>query len=52
MEFLLAAGVLVLLATVALPAGWRWWATGGRFETTDDAYITGDLRTLGARVPG
>ena len=50
-EFLLAATVLVLLASVALPVGWRWWVDGGR-ETTDDAYVTGDLRTLGAKVPG
>ena len=42
----------MLLATVALPVGWRWWADGGRFETTDDAYVEGDLRILGAKVPG
>ena len=52
LEYFLAAAVLVLLATVALPVGWRWWADGGRFETTDDAYAEGDLRVLGAKVPG
>jgi membrane fusion protein, multidrug efflux system len=51
-EFLLAAAVLALLATVALPVGWRWWADGGRFEATDDAYVEGDVRILGAKVPG
>jgi len=51
-ELLLAAAVVVLLATVAVPVGWRWWADGSRFEPTDDAYVTGDLRTLGAKVPG
>jgi membrane fusion protein (multidrug efflux system) len=52
LELLLAAAVIVLLASVALPVGWSWWVDGGRLETTDDAYVTGDLRTLGAKVPG
>ena len=51
-EVLLTAALLVLLLTVGFPLGWGWWVTDRRVQSTDDAYVQGDLRTLGAKVPG
>jgi membrane fusion protein (multidrug efflux system) len=32
--------------------GWYWWATGRFIESTDDAYIGGEVTTLSSRVAG
>ncbi|HEX3992524.1 MAG TPA: HlyD family secretion protein [Acetobacteraceae bacterium] len=45
---LLLAGGLV--AVVALQ--FDWWVGSGRWQTTDDAYLTADLTPLAAKVPG
>lgn len=51
-EVLLAAAIIALIATVGVPLGWDWWRIDRRFQTTNDAYVQGDLRTLAAKVPG
>ncbi|WP_173977238.1 HlyD family secretion protein [Magnetospirillum sp. LM-5] len=44
--------VLALLVLVSAFFGWRWW-TDLRFEqTTDDAYVEGDITHLSAKVAG
>jgi membrane fusion protein (multidrug efflux system) len=45
---LLLAGCLV--AVVALQ--FDWWVGAGRWQTTNDAYLTADLTPLAAKVPG
>jgi len=32
--------------------GWYWWTTGRFIESTDDAYIGGEVTTLSSRVAG
>ena len=51
-EVLLVAAIVALLATVGAPLGWDWWRVDRRVQTTDDAYVQGDLRMLAAKVPG
>ncbi len=44
--------VLVILVVALAVFGWRWW-TDYRFEqTTDDAYVEGDITHLSAKVAG
>jgi membrane fusion protein (multidrug efflux system) len=43
--------VLGVLAGVTA-YGAHWWQTGRYLETTDDAYVGGDLTALSAKVPG
>jgi membrane fusion protein, multidrug efflux system len=47
---------LALGGALALSAigwyGWHWWQVGRFVETTDDAYVGGNVTTLSARVPG
>jgi membrane fusion protein, multidrug efflux system len=47
---------LVLLGFVAalgaLWYGWRWWEVGRFIETTDDAYVGGNVTTLSPHVAG
>jgi membrane fusion protein (multidrug efflux system) len=45
---LLLAGGLVAVVTTQ----WDWWVGSGRWQTTDDAYLTADLTPLAAKVPG
>ena len=46
----LGAAVLVLAAAAVIG---RWWFAEARYiETTDNAYIQGDIATLGARIDG
>lgn len=51
-EVSLAAALVVLLATVGFSPGWSWREADRRVQSTDNAYVQGDLRTLGAKVPG
>jgi membrane fusion protein, multidrug efflux system len=42
-----------LLAAVAIAVTASWWFTEGRYiETTDNAYIQGDIAVLGPRIEG
>ena len=50
---------LAILSTIALAAlatagvyGWDWWMRGRFFETTDDAYVQGDITVIAPRIEG
>lgn len=48
------ATALVALTVAALSAGWGWqWFTKGRFEeTTDNAYVRGDITSIAPKLAG
>lgn len=46
----LAAGLLLLAAVVAYGA--YWWTVGRHLQSTDDAYVGGDITVMSAKVPG
>jgi membrane fusion protein (multidrug efflux system) len=49
-------GLKLAAALLILATGWlagRWWLIEGRFvESTDNAYVQGDIATLSARIDG
>jgi membrane fusion protein, multidrug efflux system len=45
------AGVLVI-AGAAVWYGWSWWTVGRFIESTDDAYVGGDVTTIASKVSG
>ncbi|QHE92474.1 HlyD family efflux transporter periplasmic adaptor subunit [Pandoraea fibrosis] len=45
-------GALVAVALAALGYGTYWWTTARYLESTDDAYVGGDVTVLGPKVPG
>lgn len=49
---LLLYGVLLLLVGVSAPYGWRLWEYYHTHESTDDAYVVGDIVPISARVTG
>ena len=49
---LLFAGLAVLLGLAASLYGTRWWTEGRFIETTDDAYVGGNVTTLSPQVAG
>jgi membrane fusion protein, multidrug efflux system len=49
-RLLLAAGMALI--GIAAWAGWYWWTTGRFIESTDDAYVGGEVTTLSSRVVG
>jgi membrane fusion protein (multidrug efflux system) len=44
------AGVVVAIAAIAY--GHRWWTVGRFIETTDDAYVGGDVTVIAPKVAG
>ncbi|MBK1665492.1 secretion protein HlyD [Rhodospirillum rubrum] len=49
----LLLGVLVVGAVVAAGVfGWRWWTEGRFLETTDNAYIQGDITSIAPKISG
>src|SRR5258708_2058767 len=46
----LAAGVL--LAAAAAWYGWSWWTVGRFIETTDDAFVGGEITVIAPKVAG
>jgi membrane fusion protein (multidrug efflux system) len=44
--------LLGIFGVVLVAAGFFWWQYASSFEGTDDAYITGHVHQLGARVAG
>ncbi len=42
----------VLLALAAAGVGWRWWTRWRFFETTDDAYVGGNVTAIAPHVAG
>jgi membrane fusion protein (multidrug efflux system) len=49
-HLLIALGLLVTVAAAGY--GRHWWTTGRFVETTDDAYVGGDVTALSPHVPG
>ena len=47
---LLAGAVLLALAAGVL--GWRWWTNWRFFETTDDAYVGGNVTAIAPHIAG
>ncbi|AKM32229.1 hemolysin D [Pandoraea faecigallinarum] len=45
-------GAFVVAAIAALGYGAYWWTTARYLETTDDAYVGGDVTVLGPKVSG
>jgi membrane fusion protein (multidrug efflux system) len=45
-------GVLLLLIGLGAPYGWRLWEYYHTHESTDDAYVVGDIVPISARVTG
>jgi len=45
---------LVFAAILAAAAhyGWRWWTVGQYRESTDNAYIRGEITPISAKIPG
>src|ERR1700722_6134842 len=54
--FSLRRAALTCVAVAALAGGaWyanNWWNTGRFIESTDDAYVGGNVTTISAHVPG
>ncbi len=48
----LAAGLAVAGAAILLGYGYYWWTQSRFVETTDDAYVGGDITTISAKVAG
>ncbi|CAA7611792.1 HlyD family secretion protein [Magnetospirillum sp. UT-4] len=48
----LPAVVALLALTAAAFAGWRWYADWRLVQTTDDAYVEGDITNLAPKVAG
>lgn len=44
--------VLAIAAIAVLGYGTYWWTTARYLESTDDAYVGGDVTVLGPKVPG
>ncbi len=49
---LLAAVGGALIAGLAAWYGWSWWTVGRFIETTDDAYVGGDVTAIAPKVAG
>lgn len=47
---LLAGAALIGAATVWY--GWSWWTVGRFIQSTDDAYVGGEVTTMASKVPG
>ncbi|VVE65630.1 hemolysin D [Pandoraea anapnoica] len=45
-------GAIVVAAIAVLGYGTYWWTTARYLESTDDAYVGGDVTVLGPKVPG
>ena len=49
---LLATCVVLAVALVAAVYGWHWWHNGRFLESTDDAYVGGDITVISPKVSG
>ena len=49
---LIIIAILLVLCTVAMPYGWQLWHYYRIHESTDDAYVVGDIMPMSARVNG
>src|SRR5262245_35211867 len=41
-----------LIGAAAVWCGWSWWTVGRFIQSTDDAYVGGEVTTIASRVPG
>ncbi|HEY9657770.1 MAG TPA: HlyD family secretion protein [Allocoleopsis sp.] len=48
----IAIAAAVMIALLAGGLGYRWWHYASTHETTDDAYITGDIHPISSQVAG
>jgi len=46
------AGIVLLAAIGAAALGYRWWTVGRFFESTDDAYVGGNVTAIAPHVGG
>ncbi|MDB6136997.1 MAG: Membrane fusion component of tripartite multidrug resistance system [Verrucomicrobiaceae bacterium] len=44
--------LIVLAVTVTVRLGHEWWTTGRFIESTDDAYVGGEVTVIAPKVPG
>ncbi len=44
--------LIVVIPLIALAAGFAWWLTGGRYVTTDNAYVGADKSLITPQVTG
>ena len=44
--------LIVVIPLIALAAGFGWWLTGGRYVTTDNAYVGADKSLITPQVTG
>jgi membrane fusion protein, multidrug efflux system len=51
-KLMLWAAACTAFITVAVWFGWYWWTNGRFIESTDDAYIGGEVTTLSSKVAG
>src|SRR3546814_7535477 len=49
---LAVAGLVLALACVVGIYGWGWWTTARDRESTDNAYVRGDVTAVGPKVAG
>lgn len=49
---LMVIGTAALIAAAAVWYGWSWWTLGRFLETTDDAYVGGEVTTIASKVAG
>ena len=49
---LLVKGGIAVAAILAVALGARWWTVGRFIESTDDAYVNGDITTIAPKVAG
>jgi len=46
------SGALLIVVLAAIAHGHRWWTVGRFLESTDDAYVGGDVTAIAPRVAG
>jgi len=49
---LIISGAAFLLVVAAATFGYRWWTVGRFMESTDDAYVGGDITVIAPKVSG
>ena len=49
---LLMSGAALIVAVAAAVFGYHWWTVGRFIESTDDAYVGGDITVIAPKVSG
>jgi len=52
MRKIILSVVALVLVIAAGGGGWYWWTTGRFFESTDNAYVQGDISVISPKVAG